>query len=312
VTVTETEPARNPDLEAAAFADPQDFDSWRVYADWLQSVGDPRGELASLDLLRKDAFRSQRMALAEQIRERQQPFIDSFHTWAQDRDIADDVRVKFRYGFVYELEGPLSQLAPVLDELFERHPIQRLKLGDVEDDTLAQVCEARPAWFSRLLYLRLSGKVAARGCEGLARCPLPRLERLNLLGNNISTEGCRHLASLDTTVLAGLTLTANDIDEEGLDRLLESPTRGQWRQLYLSANPLGAEGIERLANATGLEQLEGLYLCDVEVAFNDYALLMDSPNLPSLRSVELSSYGSWRARELRDRMKQRWPGLDLR
>lgn len=308
-----SEIARNPDLEAAALADLQDVDSWRVYADWLQSVGDPRGELASLDLLRPDAFLSQRRALTEQIRERERPYIDSFHTWAQAHDLAEDVRVKFRRGFVYEVEGPLTQLGPVLDELFERDPIQRLKLDEVDDDGLRRICESGPAWLERLRYLRLTGGVGAAGTEALAIPALPRLERLNLLANRIDAEACRHLARLDTKVLEGLTLTANNIEADGLDLLLESPTRGQWRQLYLSANPLDVEGIQRLADATGLEQLVGLYLCEVDVEFDDYALLVDSPNLPSLRSIELSSYGSWRSRELRDRMVEHWgPGLDLR
>src|ERR1043165_6551684 len=37
--------ARNADLEAAIVADPEDEGPYLVYADWLQSRGDPRGEL---------------------------------------------------------------------------------------------------------------------------------------------------------------------------------------------------------------------------------------------------------------------------
>src|SRR5512145_1729696 len=40
----------NPELEAAIEKNPSDADVWLVYADWLQSVGDPRGELMSLAL----------------------------------------------------------------------------------------------------------------------------------------------------------------------------------------------------------------------------------------------------------------------
>lgn len=40
--------ARNPDLEAAIAANPLDDDAWRVFTDWLQTQGDPRGELAAL------------------------------------------------------------------------------------------------------------------------------------------------------------------------------------------------------------------------------------------------------------------------
>lgn len=39
----------NPELEAAILADPDDDDGYLVYADWLQSVGDPRGELIAVE-----------------------------------------------------------------------------------------------------------------------------------------------------------------------------------------------------------------------------------------------------------------------
>ncbi|MBA3538368.1 MAG: TIGR02996 domain-containing protein, partial [Deltaproteobacteria bacterium] len=38
----------NPKLEAAILADPDDTAAYLVYADWLQSRGDPRGELIVL------------------------------------------------------------------------------------------------------------------------------------------------------------------------------------------------------------------------------------------------------------------------
>ncbi|MBX2799977.1 MAG: WGR domain-containing protein [Myxococcales bacterium] len=39
------DPSENPELEAAVAANPDDADTWLVYADWLQGVGEPRGEL---------------------------------------------------------------------------------------------------------------------------------------------------------------------------------------------------------------------------------------------------------------------------
>jgi uncharacterized protein (TIGR02996 family) len=296
---------RNLELEAAAFANLDDVDNWRVYADWLQSVGDPRGELASLDLHRRDAFRSQRLALAEEIRERARPYVDRWHEWAQSRDLLD-VRVSFKRGFVYEVEGALPQLRGVLDELFERDPIQRLKLREVDDDDLMAVLESKPAWTGRLRYLRLSGGLGPLGAKALSAVSLARLERLNLLGNDIDAEACEHLASLDTKQLEALTLTINHIDADALEQLLSSPARGQWRELYLSANPFGSAGLERLAATTGLEKLRKLYACDIGARFTDYAVLLDSSNLPGLEVVGLSRSGYWRERELLDRMRERW------
>ena len=46
--------ARNPELEKAILANPNDREAYTVYADWLMEQGDPRGELISLQLGNKD------------------------------------------------------------------------------------------------------------------------------------------------------------------------------------------------------------------------------------------------------------------
>jgi uncharacterized protein (TIGR02996 family) len=46
--------ARNPELEKAIVANPNDREAWTVYADWLIEQGDPRGELISLQLGNKE------------------------------------------------------------------------------------------------------------------------------------------------------------------------------------------------------------------------------------------------------------------
>lgn len=304
--------ARNVDLETAAFTDLSDVGAWRVYADWLQSVGDPRGELASLELLRRDAFRSERIALQAEIQAREQPYSDAWRTWAQAQGLTD-VEVTFKHGFAHAIAGSLTALEPVLDELFERDPIQRLELRDVDSDTLRRVCQARPPWFERLSYLRLLGHVGAQGADALAMLYLPRLTRLNLLGTEIDPDACQQLARLDTPQLRALTLTSNEIDAEGLGALLESPMRTRWRELYLSSNPLDADGLARLAATTGLEQLERLYVRDVEAPFKAHEVLLDSPNLRGLAVLELSSAGYWSAKKLHERMRERWgAGLRLR
>jgi hypothetical protein len=304
-------PARNVDLETTAFADLGDVDTWRVYADWLQSVGDPRGELASLELLRLDAFRSERAALEAQIQAREQPYREAWQTFAQAHGL-DDVQPTFKRGFVYEIAGPLAQLEGVLDELFEREPIQRLELRNVDSKTLLRVCEAKPAWFERLRFMRLMGRVGAKGAQALSKVSLRRLARLNLLGAGIAKGACRHLAKLDTPNLRALTLTNNNIDADGIQDLLESPMRVHWRELYLSGTALSGDGITRLAAATGLEQLERLYLCEAVGSFAEYGPLI-SPNLRGLKVVELSSHGSWSEKKLLDRMRKRWgKGLRLR
>ncbi|PRP89918.1 hypothetical protein ENSA5_69540 [Enhygromyxa salina] len=297
---------RNFELEANT----EDIDGLRVYADWLQSVGDPRGELVSLEVHRREGFRSQRKALEEEIQARTQPYVDSWHAWAQARDLID-VHPKFKRGFVHAIEGPLPQLRGVLDELFERDPIQRLTLREVDDDDLQRVCATSPTWFARLHYLHITGRVGPLGAAALAEVSLAQVERLNLLGNRIEAEACAQLANLDAPALRALTLTANQIDAAGLASLLDCPTRGSWRELYLAQNPLTAAGLAQLAQASGLEQLEALYLCDVEAQFADFAVVLDSPRLAGLETLEISMAGA--SGPLHDRMRARWGrGLVLR
>ena len=249
---------RNLELEAAAFADLDDLDSWRVYADWLLSHGDARGEIASLVVHIGDAYLSERKRMAARIEELQRPFVDGWHKWARRYDLLD-VEVQFKRGFVFAISGALGQLRPVIDELFERHPIQRLTLTDVDPDTLARLLDRRPPWLQRLRYLKLQGQLDETALAALADVELAELRRLNLRGNELDVDACKHLARLRTRTLEHLTLSVNNIDDVGLALLLRSPTRGQWRELYLSRNPIEADGLARLAADQGLA-LTGLAL----------------------------------------------------
>ena len=304
--------ARNVDLESTAFSNLDDTETWRVYSDWLQNVGDPRGELASLEMLRRDAFRSERAKLDEQIQEREQPYRDAWQSFAEAKGLTE-VEPTFRRGFVYSVVGSLPQLEPVLDELFEREPIQRLELRDADAAGLERVCNRKPQWFERLRFLRLWGRVGTKGAQALSKVSLRRLVRLNLLGAGIGKGAGKHLAKLDAPELRALTLTSNKLDAEGLSALLESPTRSSWRELYLSCNPLEAEGLQKLAATTQLDGLEHLYICEVTDKFDGYEAILNSKTLAGLRTVELSNRGSWSSQPLLNRMKKRWgSGLRLR
>jgi uncharacterized protein (TIGR02996 family) len=303
---------RNLGLESAAFADFGDHDAWRVYADWLLSQGDERGEIANLALHFDGAFLSERQLLAERMRELERPHIDAWHSWAQDHDLLE-VQVSFKRGFAHALVGPLPQLRAAIDEVFEREPIQRLTLTDVEPDELVRLCDRSPSWLGRLQYLKLVGEVGELGAAALASVALPRLRRLNLLGTGIDTPACTHLARLQSEVLEHLTLTANAIDDDGLIALLASPHRGRWRELYLSQNHLHARALGRLANDRELSSLTGLYLRNIEAGPGDFEVFANPTALPALRTLELSGWNVWQHRDLCGRLRERLgDGLRLR
>jgi hypothetical protein len=295
---------RNLELEAAAFADLDDLDSWRVYADWLLSHGDARGEIASLAVHLGDAYLSERKPMAARIEELQRPFVDAWLEWARRHDLLD-VEVQFKRGFVFAISGELGQLQPVIDALFERHPIQRLTLTGHDPDMLARLLDRRPPWLQRLRYLKLHSPLDETALAALADVELPELRRLNLRNTELDANACKHLARLQTRRLEHLTLSVNSIGDAGLALLLRSPTRGQWRELYLSRNPIDADGLALLAADQGLA-LTGLYLCDIAASFEKFAPFTDRAALPTLTTLEVASYGAWQHDALLEQLRERF------
>ena len=298
-------PQRNPELEAAAFADVDDLDAWRVYADWLQTHGDPRGEIAGLAVELGEGYLSRRKQIAARLRELEAGFVDAWHAWAQTHDL-DGVEAKFKRGFAWTLLGPLAQLRGHLDALFERDPITRLVLTEVDPEGLAELCAATPAWFERLQYLKLVGEVGAAGVAALVPLPLLGLRRLNLLQTELDDEACGYLARLQAPRLTHLTLTANAIGDDGVEALLAAPGRASWEVLYLTGNPITGASVARLAFDLALSHLVGLAVRDIEAPFDDFRVFADPQVRPSLRWLELSAGGWWRNRELYDQLRARF------
>jgi hypothetical protein len=297
--------ARNPELEAAAFADFEDTDAWRVFADWLLSEGDPRGDLVSLAIHERTAFLSERDALRQTLDERESQYAERWTAWRQERGL-EDTELRLRRGFVYSVEGPLSELGPVLDDLCAREPIQRLVLRDCEQPTLIELLEAEPAWISRLRYLKLTGQVGTAGCAALAGNPLPELRRVNFLGGELDDDACERIAMLETQALEALTLTFNQIGDAGVEQLCAAPRRSQWRELNISSNPIEGEGLAELFRATGFEGLEILRVRDIEAGIDSFEPLSDPAVLPGLKQLEFDAYGRWRHRETFDALRQRF------
>ncbi|MCX5747434.1 MAG: TIGR02996 domain-containing protein [Proteobacteria bacterium] len=133
--------ARNADLERAIVDDPDDVDSYLVYADWLIEHGDPRGELITAQIAaeRGDAA-ERRSAIAVFARHR--PYLFG--------QLADAVRadaLHWRRGFIHHAhlanpylvvaEGERIPLAlDVIARQLLQHPSARflvkLTIGDVE------------------------------------------------------------------------------------------------------------------------------------------------------------------------------------
>jgi len=119
--------ARNPELEKAIEADPEDVNAYSVLGDWLQGQGDPRGELIALQIAHKD---KQARAL---IQKQADYFLGPLADHQETHDGEHRPAFAWKYGFIHGLhlshnhyadEGFEGSLAEILD-LVLRHPSGR-------------------------------------------------------------------------------------------------------------------------------------------------------------------------------------------
>ena len=107
--------ARNEELERRLADHPEDRASYEVYADWLQTQADPRGELIMLMLRAEDQPNAR---LAAQISAFQQRHVHDLH-------VAFGGTLTWRRGFVDRLEldrGQISDSVPQVLEPVLHHP----------------------------------------------------------------------------------------------------------------------------------------------------------------------------------------------
>ncbi len=142
--------ARNPELEKAIEADPDDTTAYSVLGDWLQGQGDPRGELIALQLAGKD---KQAKAL---IQKQADYFLGPLAEHQKTHDGEDRPAFEWKYGYIHGLhlshnsyadEGFDGSLAEILD-LVLRHPSGRFLAeiafgfnGDPNEDDLQDLID---------------------------------------------------------------------------------------------------------------------------------------------------------------------------
>jgi len=130
--------ASNPEMEAALIENPDDSESWAVYADWLQAQGDPRGELAAVQLALAEApsdkaltareaallsehgtlFLSPEISERLASQEKSRPSSDT--KWRLDTWEYEQTKVEWHAGFFRSLRlstGHVSKYSPHLKEL---------------------------------------------------------------------------------------------------------------------------------------------------------------------------------------------------
>lgn len=254
-------------LEARLRREPDDDETWLVYADWLIERGDVRGEL--LQLAARPRTNATMAAMAA---------IEAEHGDAWLSDVPNDVMVlESRAGFVlrarvfWSVDGappveallalPCARLLHTLELRGSATDLAGLSALDLRRLAVldcayvpigaAGAIEIAAARLSELRALDLRyGRIGDRGAAALARAPsLARLTRLHLQRNDLGPEGARALAGATFTELEELDLRYSPIGADGARALSRAAFARSLRRLGLHREDVGPDGARVLATA---------------------------------------------------------------
>src|SRR4051794_16873341 len=252
--------AEQPFLDAM-LAKPSDDGPREIYADFLETSGDP-ADAARAEFVRVQLALARLPAIdprAEGLSARQSELLARHRAaWtAPARGLA--AGIEFRRGLPDAAAVDAEVFCGRGPDLFRALPIRRVRLLDaaVHLDRLA-TCPH----LARVRDLDLAGGgLGSGGLNVLLRSPhLYRVEHLDLSFNGLCDSAVARLADAPTLpALRSLSLTDNGpITGEGLVRLAASPLRSGLISLDVSANEVTAAGIWAVARSPHLTRLKTL------------------------------------------------------
>ena len=287
-------------LEAKLRADPNDWPSWLVFADWLLDQGDARGELITLEyeLDTKLLPTRKRHEYVKRI-----AAIDREHrsAWLDGLALPPGAAPVWRNGFVVGMWSPVTfQLLDTIGTWHAHRTARFLGALDVTESGLQDAdltallaCDALSRFSSlRLRDNQIGDAEAARIADAST---LDGLCTLDLSDNPIGPDGARALASGPWHSLRELELDRCPIGDEGAVSLAGSAFLPSLRRLHLRSAGIGSAGAEALAaSATELERLR---LAHDPIGTAGLDAWVRSRSWASLRWVDLhdTSISSFRA-----------------
>jgi uncharacterized protein (TIGR02996 family) len=235
-------------------AAPDDDAPRLVYADWLSSEGDPRGELITLQcqLARLDADDERRIPLE---RREQRVLLEHGHAWLGRKRSG-----KLTRGLRSSLSGSPLQISVEGPELFARAPISDLTVHGLKPEEVATI----------------------------AQLPfVPRVIELSIVNGTLGDDGLRRL--LDGPQWRGvrrLRLHNCDLGPGAVAALLAWPGARQLDALQVGAR-LGGAAVALLGRAPQLAQLQALTLHGA--LLDSRADFLARPALPEVAALDLSN-----------------------
>jgi uncharacterized protein (TIGR02996 family) len=258
------EDARNLELEAAILADPTSAEPYRMYADWLEQQGDPRGQLIALELAEEERSNDKKLELMRSA------YAHRIWDYAY-KGVVNEVgcRATLARGYVAELCYVEGELAPKLRTTLAAPAARFVLKIQLDDDGQGKLVEALPVIADAPMSLRelvIGGATSLASIDPIARV-LPRLHRFALLSV--------HERQLRVAPLALAQIATSSFP------VLE--------RLHLDVPPEMARYIEPLFERTDLPNLIELSLrSSADAAL--VAMLADGPLAGQIKTLALEAY----------------------
>ncbi len=311
VTFRPAGPRENPELLQAILEDPKDAKRFLVYADWLQSIGDPHGELiavhAAMAEAKADPPRWHELAKEEKriLREHEGELLFGLGPYL------DDTRLKWRLGFVSACDVSFrskdaSDAGKFVEDLLDLRTGKLLREltvravadgGDVDFLGVIATLESRAP--ARLRSLSLLGNPEEReddpgyhwrcdvGDVGRVWKALPGLRRLALRGTTAE------LGKIGTSRLEELSVEMDDAPFEEVRAIAEA----RWPKLESFRLGCG-RGVDGELSAREIESLLGVIPAVTSLGIRNFrdadevpGLLAASAIAPKLEALDLSLGG---------------------
>jgi uncharacterized protein (TIGR02996 family) len=203
--------ARGAALLASFLADPSDAATRAVYADWLESQGDPRGTLVALETRLADADDDKLEREAARLRKR---LLRDFAQRFKNKSAI----VELEYGFAVHVGGPLQWFLERGAEILAAEPVRSVRFDPASESGLRAVPEI--AGIERLAWIT----IAKATPKLLAAVPFEKL------GASIELAGIGAPRRSGSAMLAEMLAMPQIRRVRGLD-FWDSPTLDELREL---------------------------------------------------------------------------------
>jgi uncharacterized protein (TIGR02996 family) len=310
--------ARNPELEQGIHDAPEDTAAWQVYADWLQSEGDPWGERLSLGLAHAASKGAEKTKLKKAIdkleEQHRETFLGKgFAKLMKAEDFEQVAKLEWKYGFVvgvrvaspeFEWSGtsPDTILRALIKSPAARF-LQSVRIGLIQwegdEDSFGQGIDA----------ISKSGQLPAMrdlfigdfefsddteiswtdvGSVEPALLVMPNLRSLHVRGGNIGLGKALEHDTLESLLIETGGLPADAVKAIGKCKLPNLTTMEVW----FGQKNYGAGGnvkqLEPLFKGEGVPKLRHLKLMNGEFEDEIASALAKSPLLAQLETVTIS------------------------